>query len=70
MVGTWENKEQGSCLAALTLGTGQLTTRLLEQPARSPSTPGHSKQQRLQGAAVVITSDQAPGHRGARVQAM
>jgi hypothetical protein len=32
--------------------TGQLTTRLLEQPARSKAKTGHSKQQRLQTAFV------------------
>ena len=88
MVGTWDNKDQVYCLAALNLGTGQLTTRLLEQPARNKSQTGHSKQQRLQGAfaahlqdiarrypattspAVVITIDNAPWHRGARVEAI
>ena len=50
MVGTWDNKEQVDCLAALNLVTGQLTTRVLEQPARSKTKTGHSKQQRLQGA--------------------
>src|SRR6516225_259338 len=35
IVGTWDNKDQVYCLAALNLMTGQLTTRLLEQPARS-----------------------------------
>jgi transposase len=88
VVGTWENKDQVSCLAALNLVTGQLTTRLLEQPARSTIKTGHSKQQRLQGAfaahlqdsarmypaatspEVVITIDNAPWHRGARVAAI
>ena len=88
MVGTRDNKDQVYCLAALNRGTGQLTTRLLEQPARSTITTGHSKQQRLQGAfaahlqdiarmypattspEVVITIDNAPWHRGARVEAI
>src|SRR6516165_5314739 len=39
-----------SCCAALNVVTGQLTTRLLEQPARSKAKTGLSKQQRLQGA--------------------
>lgn len=34
-VGTWANKDQVYCFAALNVVTGQLTTRLLEQPARS-----------------------------------
>jgi transposase len=37
-------------LAALNVVTGQLTTRLLEQPARSKAKTGLSKQQRLQVA--------------------
>jgi hypothetical protein len=57
MVGTWDNKDQVYCLAALNLGTGQLTTRLLEQPARSKSQTGHSKQQRLQGAFAAHLQD-------------
>jgi hypothetical protein len=51
-VGTWDNKDQVSCSAALNLVTGQLTTRLLEQPARSKAKTGQSKQQRLQTAFV------------------
>jgi transposase len=50
LVGTWDNKDQVYCLAALNLVTGQLTTRLLEQPARSKAKTGQSKQQRLQVA--------------------
>ena len=49
-VGTWDNKDQVYCLAALNVVTGQLTTRLLEQPARSKARLGQSKQQRLQVA--------------------
>ena len=49
-VGTWDNKDQVYCFAARNLVTGQLTTRLLEQPARSKAKTGYSKQQRLQGA--------------------
>ncbi|HSF28878.1 MAG TPA: hypothetical protein VLK82_00175, partial [Candidatus Tectomicrobia bacterium] len=33
MGGTWDNKEQVYCFAALNLVTGQLTTRLLDQPS-------------------------------------
>jgi len=49
-VGTWDNKDQVYCVAALNVVTGQLTTRLLEQPARSQVKTGQSKQQRLQRA--------------------
>jgi len=37
-------------VAALNIVTGQLTTRLLEQPARSTAKTGQNKQQRLQVA--------------------
>jgi hypothetical protein len=57
MVGTWDNKDQVYCVAALNLVTGQLTTRLLEQPARSKAKTGHSKQQRLQGAFAAHLQD-------------
>src|SRR5215217_4793514 len=49
-VGMWDNKDQVYCCAALNVVTGQLTTRLLEQPARSQAKTGQSKQQRLQVA--------------------
>jgi transposase len=49
-VGTWDNKDQVYCFAALNVVTGRLTTRLLEQPARSQAKTGLSKQQRLQVA--------------------
>jgi len=49
-VDTWGNKDQVYCFAALNVGTGQLTTRLLEQPARSKAKTGLSKQQRWQVA--------------------
>jgi hypothetical protein len=47
IVGTWDNKDQVYCVAALNVVTGQRTTRLLEQPARSKTKTGLSKQQRL-----------------------
>jgi hypothetical protein len=50
LVGTWDNQEQVYCFAALNVATGQLTSRLLEQPARSKTKTGQSKQQRLQVA--------------------
>jgi hypothetical protein len=49
-VGTWDNQAQVYCFAALHVGTGQLTTRLREQPARSKAKTGQSQQQRLQVA--------------------
>ena len=49
-VGTWDNKDLVYCFAALNVVTGQLTTHLLEQPARSKAKTGQSKQQRLQVA--------------------
>jgi transposase len=59
MVGTWDNKDQVYCCAALNLVTGQMTTRLLEQPARSKAKTGYSKQQRLQTAFVAHLRDMA-----------
>jgi hypothetical protein len=50
LVGTWDNKDLVYCFAALNVVTGRLTTRLLEQPARSKAKTGQSKQQRLQAA--------------------
>jgi hypothetical protein len=85
-VGTWDKKDQVYCFAALNFVTGRLTTRLLEQPARSTAKTGQSKQQRLQVAfaahlqdiarayparqylEVIITMDNAPWHRGARME--
>jgi transposase len=46
-VGTWDNKDQVYCVAALNVVTGQLTTRLLEPPSRSTAKTGHSQPQRL-----------------------
>ena len=80
VVGTWDNKDQVYCFAALNVVTG------LEQPARSQAKTGQSKQQRLQVALaahlrdiarayparqypeVVITIDNAPWHRGALME--
>jgi DDE superfamily endonuclease len=52
LVGTWDNKDLVYCFAALNLVTGQLTTRLLDQPSHSKAKTGRSKQQRLQTAFV------------------
>jgi hypothetical protein len=57
LVGTWDQQEQGYCFAALNLVTGQLTTRLLDQPSHSKAKTGRSKQQRLQAAFVVHLRD-------------
>jgi hypothetical protein len=46
-------------LAALTVVTGQLTTRRLEQPARSKVKTGQSQQQRLQVAFAAHLRDSA-----------
>ena len=56
-VGTWDNKDQVYCCAALNIVTGQLTTRLLEQPARSKAKTGQNKQQRLQVACAAHLRD-------------
>jgi hypothetical protein len=50
IVGTWDNKDQVYCVAALNLVTGQLSTRLLEQPAHSQIKTGQSKHKHLQVA--------------------
>ena len=57
MVGTWDNKDQVYCFTALNLVTGQLTTRLREQPTRSKAKLGRSTQQRLQTAFVAPLQD-------------
>src|SRR4029434_11237194 len=49
-VGTWDNKDQVYCFAALNVVTGQSTTQLVEPPARRKVKTGLSKQQRLQVA--------------------
>jgi hypothetical protein len=58
-VSTWDNKDQVDCCAALHVVTGQLTTRLLEQPACSPAQTGQSQQQRWQGAFAAHLRDSA-----------
>jgi transposase len=64
-VGTWDNKDQVYCVAALNVVTGQLTTRLLEQPSHSKAKMDQSKQQRLQVAFAAHLRDIArayPAH--------
>jgi hypothetical protein len=57
MVGTWDNKDHVYCFAALNVVSGQLTTRLLEPPARSQAKSGQSKAQRLQVAFAAHLGD-------------
>ena len=57
VVGTWDNKDHVQCFAALNVVSGQLITRLLEQPARSKAKTGQSKQQRLQAAFAAHLQD-------------
>jgi len=49
-VGSWDKKDVVYSLAALNVGTGQLTTRLLESPAAAKRRTGQSKTARLQQA--------------------
>ena len=56
-VGTWDNKDQVYCFAALNVGTGQVPTHLLEQPARSKAKAGQITQQRLQVACAAHLRD-------------
>jgi len=62
VVGTWDNKDHVQCFAALNVVTGQLTTRLLEQPARCKAKTGQSKQQRLQAAFAAHLGDIAQAY--------
>ena len=55
--GAWDNKDQVYCFAALNGVKGQLTTHLLEQPARSKAKTGQSKQPRLQVAFAAHLGD-------------
>src|SRR5262249_61900984 len=57
MVGTWDKQALVYGFAGLNLVTGQLTTRLFEQPARSKAKTGQSKQPRLQTAFVAHLCD-------------
>jgi hypothetical protein len=65
-VGTWDNKDQVYCFAALNVVTGRLTTRLQEQPARSKAKTGQSKQQRLQVAFAAHLQDIARTYPGSQ----
>jgi hypothetical protein len=57
LVGTWDNKDVVYCYAALNVSNGKLTTRLVEQPARSHQTTGQSKTRRLQIAFAAHLGD-------------
>jgi transposase len=50
LVGTWDHKDLVYCFAALNLVSGQLTTRLVDSPARATAKTGKSKTRRLQEA--------------------
>lgn len=50
VVGTWDNKDLVYSFAAMNVVTGQLTTRLLESPAKANRYTGYSKTRRLQQA--------------------
>lgn len=50
VVGTWDNKDQVYCFAALNLTTGNLSTRLVDSPADAKKRTGLSKTARLQQA--------------------
>ena len=64
LVGTWDNKDLVYCFAAVNVVTGQLTTRLLEQPTRSKAKTGQSKHQRLQAAFAAHLGDIARAYPG------
>jgi hypothetical protein len=66
LVGTWDNKDLVYCFAALNVVTAQLTTRLLEQPARSKVKTGQSKHQRLQAAFAAHLGDIARAYPSSR----
>jgi DDE superfamily endonuclease len=65
-VGTWDNKGLVYCFAAVNVVTGQLTTRLLEQPARSKAKTGQSKHQRWQAAFAAHLGDIARAYPGSQ----
>jgi hypothetical protein len=57
LVGTWDNKDLVYGFAALNLVSGQLTTRLVDSPARATVKPGKSKTRRLQEAVAAHLRD-------------
>ncbi len=65
-VGTRDNKDQVSCVTALNLVSGRLTTRLLDRPARVKAVTGRSKVRRLQAAFAAHLRDVARASPAAR----
>ena len=65
-VGTWDNKDQVYCFAALNLVSGRLTTRLLDSPARIKAVTGRSKVRHLQAAFAAHLRDVARAYPAAR----
>jgi transposase len=59
LVGPWDHKDLVYCFAALNLVSGQLTTRLMDSPARATATTGKSKTRRLQEAFAAHLRDSA-----------
>ena len=59
VVGTWDNKDLVSSFASMNVVTGQLTTRLLESPAKATRRPGSSKTARVQAAFAAHLRDLA-----------
>ncbi|HXG21041.1 MAG TPA: IS630 family transposase [Methylomirabilota bacterium] len=57
VVGTWDKKDLVYSFAALTVVTGQFTTRLLNSPAKAAARTGHSKTARLQQAFLAHLRD-------------
>ena len=55
--GTWDNEDRVYSFAALNLGTGQLTTRLLESPAAATRQTGIAPTARLQQAVAAYLHD-------------
>ena len=59
VVGTWDNKDLVYSFAAMNVVSGQLTTRLVESPAKAKRQTGLSKTVRLQHAFAAHLSDLA-----------
>ena len=59
VVGTWDNKDLVYSFAAMNVVTGQLTTRLVESPAKAKRRTGLAKTVRLQHAFAAHLADLA-----------
>ena len=57
VVGTWDKKDLVYSFAALNVGTGQLTTRVLDSPAKAAARTRQSKTARLQQAFLAHRRD-------------